>query len=78
MDPLPLAAMGRRIERPMIQRIDDVLAESKAKETGTATPAQVKTIYALLRRRNLPVPTYDLALLPYGHAVAIITELTRP
>lgn len=62
----------------MMQRIDDVLTEQKAKANGKATPQQVKTIYSLLKRRGLPIPSYDLALLPYGNAVAIITELTRP
>jgi hypothetical protein len=62
----------------MIQRIDQVIRENDANQQGTATPQQVKTIYALLKKRNLPIPDYDLALLPYGRAVAIITTLTRP
>ena len=78
MEALRLAALGRILKRTMMQRIDDVFAEQKAHADGKATPQQVKTIYSLLKRHGLPIPPYDLGLLPYGNAVAIITELTRP
>ena len=61
----------------MMQHIDDVFKEQAAQKTKRATPQQVKTIYSLLKQRNLPIPDYDLALLPYGHAVAIISRLRR-
>jgi hypothetical protein len=61
----------------MMQRLDDVFKEQAAQNRGRATPQQVKTIYALLKQRNLPIPGYELALLPYGQAVAIISRLQK-